>query len=89
MDKFKNYDLNNYATSNTSSTSNNYDNKCCRIGGINLTLYSTIVAILLSKDLTVDQLDILACFLQSIGQNLSVIATYDSSCSNKSVDTSF
>lgn len=48
--------------------------KNCECAGVDLMLYSGIVSTIISKNLTPSQINILANFIQSIGQNLALIA---------------
>ncbi len=55
----------------------------CNLAGIDLVLLSTLVSITLSQDLTINQINILSDFLQSVGENLSIIATSRDICENE------
>ncbi len=55
----------------------------CNLAGIDLVLLSTLVSITLSQDLTINQINILSNFLQSVGENLSIIATSRDICENE------
>lgn len=75
-------------------SNNNSDNSIkpckenCASSGIDLVLLSTLVSITLAQDLTINQLNILSNFLQSVGENLSIIATSRDICeSSNDIDT--
>ena len=53
---------------------------CLKNVGYDLVLFSTFLAILLAKDLSTDDQNLLSVLLQAIGQNLAVIATVQSNC---------
>lgn len=51
-------------------------------------LISTIISISIAKDLSIDDINLLATLLQAVGQNISVIATSKQICEDKNtVDT--
>ena len=58
----------------------NITNSCCNNIGYNLVLFSSLLAILISKELSVDDQNILAALLQSLGDNLSILATVQGIC---------
>lgn len=66
--------------------SNNTTNSCCNNIGYNLVLFSALLAILISKELSVDDQNLLAALLQSIGDNLSILATIQGICEEKNQD---
>lgn len=55
----------------------------CRGVGVDLTLYSALLAIVIARDLTPNDQALLSTFLQSIGQNLAVISIAQSNCIEK------
>lgn len=57
-------------------------NEDCTFAGMDLVLLSTLVSLTLAQDLTVDQLNILSAFLQTVGENLSIISTSKDICQN-------
>ena len=61
-------------------------NENCILTANNLVLISSIIAITISKDMSIDDINLLATLLQAIGQNLSVIATSKEICENNSID---
>ena len=65
---------------------NNISNSFCNNIGYDLVLISSLLAILISKELTVDDQNLLAALLQSIGDNLSILATVGGICEEKNQD---
>ena len=65
---------------------NNISNSFCNNIGYDLVLISSLLAILISKELTVDDQNLLAALLQSIGDNLSILATVQGICEEKNQD---
>lgn len=65
---------------------NNISNSFCNNIGYDLVLISSLLAILISKELTVDDQNLLAALLQSIGDNLSILATVQEICEEKNQD---
>lgn len=59
---------------------------CCKNAGFNLVIFSSLLSILIAKDLSIDDQILLSALLQSIGENLSVIATVQANCEAKSQD---
>lgn len=62
------------------------DNFCCNNIGYDLVLFSSLLAILISKELSIDDQNLLAALLQSIGDNLSILATVQGICEEKNQD---
>lgn len=62
------------------------NNSCCKDAGFNLVIFSSLLSILIAKDLSVDDQNLLSVLLQSIGQNLAVIATVQANCEQKNQD---
>ncbi len=62
---------------------NNDNNLCCKDIGYDLVLFSSLLAILLAKELSVDDQNLLSTLLQSIGENLAIIATVQGNCTQK------
>lgn len=62
------------------------NNSCCKNTGFNLVIFSSLLSILIVKDLSVDDQNLLSVLLQSIGQNLAVIATVQENCEQKNQD---
>lgn len=65
---------------------NNLSNSCCNNIDYNLVLFSSLLAILISKELSVDEQILLSTLLQSIGENLSIIAVVQGNCQEKNQD---
>ena len=65
---------------------NNISNSFCNNIGYDLVLISSLLAILISKELSVDDQNLLAALLQSIGDNLSILATVQGICEEKNQD---
>ena len=59
------------------------NNPCYKNAGFNLVIFSSLLSILIAKDLSVDDQNLLSVLLQSIGQNLAVIATVQANCEQK------
>lgn len=61
---------------NSCSSSNCY--------GEGLILYSAILAIIISRNLNTDEIDLLSTLLQAVGQNMAILSSANSSCDNLS-----
>ena len=66
----------------------NYIEVCCKNNGNELVIFSAVISILIAKDLSVNDQNLLSTLLQAIGQNLAVIATVQSNCEEKIQDNS-
>ena len=66
----------------------NYIEVCCKNNGNELVIFSAVISILITKDLSVNDQNLLSTLLQAIGQNLAVIATVQSNCEEKIQDNS-
>lgn len=66
----------------------NYTEVYCKNYGNELVIFSAIISILIAKDLSVNDQNLLSTLLQAIGQNLAVIATVHSNCEEKIQDNS-
>ena len=60
------------------STSNYSD--ICKCAGVDYILYSTMVSIILAKDLSTYEQSLLGNFIQSVGQNLTLFAAARNKC---------
>ena len=70
------------------NNNSNSNDKNCLTSTNNLVLINTIISISIAKDLSIDDINLLATLLQAVGQNLSVIATSKQICEDKNtVDT--
>lgn len=63
--------------------SNNLSNSYCNNVGNDLVLFSSLLAILISKELSINELILLSTLLQSLGENLSIIAVVQENCKEK------
>ena len=61
----------------------NYTEVYCKNYGNELVIFSAIISILIAKDLSVNDQNLLSTLLQAIGQNLAVTATVQSNCEEK------
>ena len=61
----------------------NYTEVYCKNNGNELVIFSAIISILIAKDLSVNDQNLLSTLLQAIGQNLAVTATVQSNCEEK------
>lgn len=66
----------------------NYTEVYCKNNGNELVIFSAIISILIAKDLSVNDQNLLSTLLQAIGQNLAVTATVQSNCEEKIQDNS-
>lgn len=66
----------------------NYTEVYCKNYGNELVIFSAIISILIAKDLSVNDQNLLSTLLQAIGQNLAVTATVQSNCEEKIQDNS-
>ena len=66
----------------------NYTEVYCKNYGNELVIFSAIISILIAKDLSVNDQNLLSTLLQAIGQNLAVTATVQSNCKKKIQDNS-
>lgn len=62
------------------------NNPCYKNAGFNLVIFSSLLSILIARDLSVDDQNLFSVLLQSIGQNLAVIATVQENCEQKNQD---
>lgn len=66
----------------------NYTEVYCKNYGNELVIFSAIISILIAKDLSLNDQNLLSTLLQAIGQNLAVTATVQSNCEEKIQDNS-
>ena len=66
----------------------NYTEVYCKNYGNELVIFSAIISILIAKDLSVNDQNLLSTLLQAMGQNLAVTATVQSNCGEKIQDNS-
>ena len=59
----------------------------CSISGEELMLLAAVLSVPLAKGLNVDELNMLGTLLQTIGQNLTLIAVQRYACENDEADT--
>lgn len=59
------------------------NSSCCDSVGYNLVIFSSLLSILIAKDLSIEDQNLLSSLLQSIGENLSIIAAVQSNCESK------
>lgn len=67
-------------------SNDNQNSLCCKNVSFNLVIFSSLLSILIAKDLSTNDQNLLSVLLQSIGQNLSVIATVQGNCEEKNQD---
>lgn len=67
-------------------SNDNQNSLCCKNVGFNLVIFSSLLSILIAKDLSVNDQNLLSALLQSMGQNLAVIATVQENCEEKNQD---
>lgn len=61
---------------------NNISNYCNNLGNT-LVIFSALLAILISKDLSIDDQNLLSSLLQALGENISLIAGVQEICDKK------
>ena len=66
----------------------NYTEVYCKNNGNELVIFSAIISILIAKDLSVNDQNLLSTLLQAIGQNLAVTGAVQSKCEEKIQDNS-
>ncbi len=66
---------------NDSSNRNGFD-------GNEIIIYATIASLIISKDLNINELNILGNFFEAVGQNLLTLAAYKSSSPNNNCNNS-
>ena len=66
----------------------NYTEVYCKNYGNELVIFSAIISILIAKDLSVNDQNLLSTLLQAIGQNLAVTGAVQSKCEEKIQDNS-
>ena len=66
------------------TVTNSYSNNI----GYNLVIFSSLLSIFIAKELSVDDQNILAALLQSIGDNLSILSNVQGIYKEKNQDTS-
>ena len=59
----------------------------CTYSADGLVIYSAILAIIISKNMSVDDINLLSVLLQAVGQNLAIISTFISSCNSNDNST--
>ncbi len=59
----------------------------CNNAGSNLVLFSALLSILIANELSIEDQNLLSTLLQSIGENLAIIATVQSNCEEKNDST--
>ena len=65
---------------------NSCQNSNCSADG--LVLYSAILAIIISRNLDINEIDLLSTLLQAVGQNMAILASASNFCDTSSSDTS-